>query len=427
MTTTATPDLLMCFYGDDFTGSTDAMESLAIAGVRTVLFTDVPTPEELTKYPGTRAFGVAGMTRAMPLNEMEKVLPPALTKLKAAGAPTMHYKVCSTFDSSPNVGSIGRVIELGLELFDIKFVPVFVAAPSLGRYCVFGNLFARSGPESEPFRLDRHPSMSRHPTTPMDEADLRRHLARQTDVPVELMDVLALERPEPGKSFDRLCVGEQRAVLIDGLYDRHLPVVGELLARHGNPENPLLVVGSSGVESALVEYWRRTGRIGSPPRFEPVGDAEAILVVCGSLSPVTGRQMESAAACGFVAIPFDARDPCDAATRALRRGASVIVHTRSARDGAGPREVLGTLTRHVMESAAPRRVLVAGGDTSGQIARALGIRSMEMIGELTRGAPLCRVTAAPGSPADGVEMCFKGGQIGGDDFFELVRMGTSHA
>src|SRR5438067_2807158 len=124
--------LLLSFYGDDFTGSTDAMESLARAGIRTVLFTGPPTPAQLARHPDLQAFGVAGMTRSMPPAEMERTLRPALASLKQAGAAIVHYKVCSTFDSSPTVGSIGRVIEIGLELFDIKFVPIVVGAPALG-------------------------------------------------------------------------------------------------------------------------------------------------------------------------------------------------------------------------------------------------------------------------------------------------------
>jgi len=78
--------------------------------------------------------------------------------------------------------------------------------------------------------------------------------------------------------------------------------------------------------------------------------------------------------------------------------------------------------RSVIEQTKLRRAIVAGGDTSGQVARALGIESMEMIAELTRGSPLCRA-AAPGSPADGIEITFKGGQIGKQDFFGLVQKG----
>src|SRR5918993_4859105 len=132
-------NLLLSFYGDDFTGSTDAMESLARGGVRTVLFTKPPTPQQLGKYDGLRAFGVAGMTRAMPPAEMERTLRPALAAMKSCGAPIVHYKVCSTFDSSPTVGSIGRAIDVGADVFDSRIVPVVVGAPSLRRYCVFGN------------------------------------------------------------------------------------------------------------------------------------------------------------------------------------------------------------------------------------------------------------------------------------------------
>src|SRR3954471_7531009 len=161
--------LLISFFGDDFTGSTDAMESLALAGIRTVLFTKPPAPKQLNQYHGIRAFGVAGTTRSMPPDQMEQTLRPAFTAMKQCGAPFVHYKVCSTFDSSPTIGSIGRAIDVGADVFESRFVPVVVGAPSLGRYCVFGNLFARCGEDALPYRLDRHPSMSRHPITPMDE------------------------------------------------------------------------------------------------------------------------------------------------------------------------------------------------------------------------------------------------------------------
>src|SRR6185437_5106540 len=100
--------------------------------------------------------------------------------LKALSAPLIHYKVCSTFDSSPETGSIGRAIEIGQDVFNSTVTPMVVGAPRLGRYCIFGNLFARSGLDSEVFRLERHPTMRTHPITPMCDSDLRRLLAMQT-------------------------------------------------------------------------------------------------------------------------------------------------------------------------------------------------------------------------------------------------------
>jgi 3-oxoisoapionate kinase len=137
--------LLMTFYGDDFTGSTDALEQLTLAGIRSALFIEPPTPEQLARFKNLQAVGVAGMTRSLAAADMERELRPALKALKALGAPHAHYKVCSTFDSSPKIGSIGRVVDIATDIFRATFVPLLVAAPALGRYSVFGTHFARFG------------------------------------------------------------------------------------------------------------------------------------------------------------------------------------------------------------------------------------------------------------------------------------------
>jgi uncharacterized protein YgbK (DUF1537 family) len=421
-------NLLISFYGDDFTGSTDAMESLARSGVRAELFTEPPTPAKLAQHEGIQAFGVAGTTRSMPPDELARTLRIALEALNASGAPIVHYKVCSTFDSSPAVGSIGRVIDVGMEVFAAKFVPVLVGAPPLGRHCVFGNLFARCGAESEPYRLDRHPSMSRHPTTPMNEADLRVHLSRQTARPIGLFDILKVEQPNAHELFQEFSA-QHPVGLIDLLYERQLATVGSLL---DSCDKPLFVVGSSGVESALCAHWQRIGKLAKPGPFDSPGSVGPILAICGSCSPVTAGQIEWAARNGFAEVPVDVQWTNDApaeidAIRALQQGRSVVIHTRGtsatgsiAADVLGPR--LGRIARTVLSEVRIRRMLVAGGDTSGQVAAALGIESLEMIAELTRGSPLCRASA-PGSSADGIEITFKGGQIGPQDFFGLVQRG----
>ena len=388
--------LLLSFYGDDFTGSTDALESLARRGVRTVLFTNPPAPQQLAKHEGLRAFGVAGTTRAMPPDEMERTLRPAFAAMKECGAPIVHYKVCSTFDSSATLGSIGRAIDIGADVFDSKVVPVVVGAPSLRRYCVFGNLFVRNAGDAEPIRIDRHPSMSRHPITPMNEADLRVHLAKQTGKTIGLIHVNLLR-----SGGGTLRSAGAQVVLIDLLDDDQLPIVGRLVAEGR------FVVGSSGIESALLAHWGF-----QLVKFPPVRYAGPILAVCGSCSPVSAGQIDWALSNGFA----DASGSPDDAVRALRVGRSAVIHTRSGR----PDALFGPRIRDIVEATKVRRMLVAGGDTSGQIARALGIESLEMVGELAPGAPLCRASA-PGSPADGIEITFKGGQIGTTNFFGMVE------
>ena len=156
--------LLLSFYGDDFTGSADAMEALSLNGVRSVLFLSPPSPELLReKFPDVEAVGLAGASRAMTPAQMEATLPAIFSQLQRLNARIFHYKICSTFDSSPQVGSIGKAFEIGQRIFASPFVPLLVGAPVLKRYCVFGNLFAMVGDET--FRLDRHPMMSRHPVT----------------------------------------------------------------------------------------------------------------------------------------------------------------------------------------------------------------------------------------------------------------------
>jgi uncharacterized protein YgbK (DUF1537 family) len=154
---------------------------------------------------------------------------------------------------------------------------------------------------------------------------------------------------------------------------------------------------------------------------------------------------------GFTELPLNARElaspktstaeikrATSAAAKQLRAGRGVIVHTT--RTGSDKRieaklkgntaKILGTALGEVLRGAiaqsAVRRICVAGGDTSSFAARALGIEALEMIAPLTPGAPLCRAHAT-GSPANRLEIVFKGGQVGTDDYFEIVRRGCSGA
>src|ERR1700736_5563081 len=99
---------LFCFYGDDFTGSTDALEALAANGVATVLFTDTPDDAMLAQFADYPAVGIAGESRSRNPAWMSEHLPPVFHSLRRLGARICQYKVCSTFDSSPQYGSIGR-------------------------------------------------------------------------------------------------------------------------------------------------------------------------------------------------------------------------------------------------------------------------------------------------------------------------------
>jgi uncharacterized protein YgbK (DUF1537 family) len=125
--------LQLAYYGDDFTGSTDALEYLSRAGLRTALFIAPPDATQLAAMPGLQAVGVAGLTRALAPAAMKAVLRPTFEALRALGPRHVHYKVCSTFDSSPEIGSIGCAMAVGRDVFGGAFVPLLVGAPALGR------------------------------------------------------------------------------------------------------------------------------------------------------------------------------------------------------------------------------------------------------------------------------------------------------
>ncbi len=438
--------LLLTFYGDDFTGSTDALEQLTLAGIRTLLFVTPPTPAQIKNFPGLQVVGVAGKTRSLGPKAMEREFKPALLALKKLGARHVHYKICSTFDSSPTIGNLGCVMDLATKIFTVKFIPLLVAAPALGRYTIFGNHFARYGIGSTGaiHRLDQHPSISKHPVTPMTEADLRLHLGKQTKKKIALFDVLKLALPEKERcdAFQKLIAEKPEVILFDALTEAHLGLIGKLLEGCASENRPLFSVGSSGIEMALAAQWK------SAP-LAPAGAAtvKQILVGSGSCSPVTSAQIAWALKNGFAEVALDAgklvskKSSAQEILRAtmvavnfLKAGRSVIVHTT--KNGSENRVVeklksdtakilgaaLGKVLRGALAQSAVRRVCVAGGDTSSYAAKALGIEALEMIAPLTPGAPLCRALA-PKSSADNCEIIFKGGQVGAEKYFEIVKRG----
>ncbi|MEY4916295.1 MAG: hypothetical protein RL616_208 [Verrucomicrobiota bacterium] len=460
--------LLLTFYGDDFTGSTDALEQLTLAGIRTALFITPPTPAQLKKFPGLQAIGVAGKTRSLAPDALERELKPTLLALKKLGAHHVHYKVCSTFDSSPTIGSIGRVMDLAAKIFPAQFIPLLVAAPALGRYTIFGNHFARYGIGSSGaiHRLDQHPSISKHPVTPMTEADLRKHLARQTEKKIALFDILQLALPEKKSrdALEKLLAEKPDVILFDALTAEHLAHIGGLLDGFANAKRPLFSVGSSGIETALAAHFNdRSSRREEALTKSAIGNRQSafdlslltsaatnqILIGSGSCSPVTSGQIAWALKHGFAEVALDAaalaggkksaneiKRAANVAAAWLNAGRSVIVH--STRTGAGEKiaaklksdtaKILGTALGKVLRGALAQskvcRVCIAGGDTSSFAARALAIEALEMIAPLTPGAPLCRAFA-PGSPVDNCEIVFKGGQVGAENYFETVKNGKT--
>jgi 3-oxoisoapionate kinase len=423
--------ILFAFYGDDFTGSTDALEFICRAGAKAVLFIEPPTAEQLKQYPDLDAYGVAGKTRSLPPEEMERILIPAFEQMKATGAKHVHYKVCSTFDSSPTVGSIGKAIDCGAKVFGGKTIPVLGGMPALGRFCVFGNLFAKmgTGSEGEIYRLDRHPSMSKHPVTPADESDLRLHLGKQTNKRIGLIDIIELK-----KSAEEIICDEE-VVLIDALNEAHLLKAAEWMETL--KEELLFSVGGSSVEMALGKYWNETKKLVSVDEWPHPGKADPLLIVSGSCSPVTALQIALAKATGFEEVIIDAVKICtgdvidevliNKINELLRQQKNVIVHTGEKQPQNLSSEklgrALGAIAKAAAENAVIKRIVIAGGDTSSYAARAMEIEAVEMIAPIVSGAPLCKAISK-NKTINGLEVNFKGGQVGTENYFEVMLNGA---
>ena len=462
----ATP-LRLAFYGDDFTGSTDALEVLAFAGLRCALFLNVPSADTLRDLGPFDAIGVAGASRSLSPAEMNAQLPAVLSARAALPVPLVHYKVCSTFDSSGTVGSIGRVMDLARAAFGPAIIPIIAATPALGRYCIFGNLYARSATDGRVHRIDRHPIMSTHPVTPMTEADLVRHLGGQTAQPIAGLHLPIFSQTAQARDieFDRLTRDTGGALLFDGAEPAHLTEAGRQLERLcAERTRPLFSVGSSGLEYALTQWWAQCGTIKPPvagafDRFAPV---RQVLAISGSASALSAQQIEAALAAGFVDIPVDAcalvaasdwAQQLDLLTlrtvTALHAGRSVMMHTARGNSdrripallealvarGIEPGQAqleggrllgqrLGHVADRVLRAVPLQRLLLSGGDTSSLITQQLAPQALQVAARLAPGAPLCRVLSQASHLAS-LQIALKGGQMGGPDYFVKALQGTT--
>lgn len=443
---------LVAWYGDDFTGAAATMEAMTFGGLPAAVFLDPPTKEQLARFPGLRGIGIAGTSRAETPQWMRLNLPKQFLALAATGAPLLQYKICSTLDSSPQLGSIGTAMEVAREVIGSRFFPVLPAAPNMGRYQAFGTLFATA--PGGVFRLDRHPVMSRHPVTPMGEADVSRHLSGQTDVPFFNLTLDALQSDDTSQFAQWRGQGGQAGlgVTLDALFMDDLLKIGRLVWEARGKD--VLCIASQGLQYGLLAYWRAEGLLPSMPAAQSAGDAGPIAVVSGSVSPITHMQISHAEAEGFRVIPVDpaglvtqAEDVLAAAAAAaikvINAGGNVIFCTARGPDDpavarftawaetrATPRaallraigEGLGDILRRVVRATGLRRAVISGGDTSGHAAQRLGIFALTALAPTIPGAGLCLVHSDDPT-IDGLQLALKGGQMGTEDYFSWIRQG----
>ena len=434
---------LFGWYGDDFTGATDTLAVLAQAGLRSMLFMGVPSPEALAAAGPLDAVGIAGAARAMAPDAMRAELAPVGAFFQTLAPAVLHYKVCSTFDSAPQVGNIACAIQTLHPFVDNRWVPIVGGQPSLGRYCAFSNLFAAAGTGGPVHRIDRHPTMRQHPVTPMAEADLRLHLGAQGLEGITALHYPAYQHtPEALDATLLALLGDQHTLqptLLDLSEGSQLATVGRLLWQQAQ-QTRLLAVGSSAVAQALVAHWERPAQTDATPLARATAP---VFAWAGSLSPLTAAQVQGAHSYQRVAVDAQ-RLASDGAYRQatqahilaqLRAGHHVLAYTAPS-DGQQVATVASTavaqasaaLVAEVVQAQSThgpplRRIGIAGGDTSSHAVQALQLWGLSYQSTLCPGVTLSRAHS-PDPARDGLELMLKGGQMGGVDLLERLLGGV---
>lgn len=437
--------LLAAFYGDDFTGSSENLAQFRRHGLRCRLYFSAERPDEIVAAADSLdVVGFAGAARALPPEEMEAELAPAFDVMQRLAPMVMQYKICSTFDSAPHVGSFGHVMAMARRRWPGCAIPVFAASPGFGRYTAFATHFTRVADDI--CRLDRNPSMASHPATPMDEADLRRHLAKQTSLPAGAIMLTDYAVADGGAARMRELLAEDGYIVMDGVTERDVEHVARLVAGVA-AERPTFAVAAQGLAQGLGriagELLPGADRAPVPTTFPAV---ERLLVLSGSCATETRRQLDALEGAGWAMVPLppdEAVESPGAATErvagavltALAEGRDVAVATSRASADVSRRYtadrvaratggVYAEVARQARARAGLSRVAFAGGDTSSYAMRRIGARALEIaVFDQDRHGHVCRLLAD--DPAvDGLEVILKGGQVAGDDFFLRARAGT---
>lgn len=407
---------------DDFTGATDLANNLVRAGMRVVQLIDVPAGDlDPDRAADADAVVIALKSRTVPATEAVESSLRALTWLRSAGAEQIYFKYCSTFDSTP-AGNIGPVTEALMDALGTDFTVATPAFPDNGRTVFKGHLFVGDV-------LLGESSMRHHPLTPMTDSNLVSVLAAQTGRPVGLIDHTAVAA---GPAAIRARIAELRAegvgaAVVDAVSNDDLLRLGAAVK-----DLPLVTAGS-GLAIGLPANWG----------FEPSADAARLppagghaAVVAGSVSAATNDQVRAFRGTGgpaFGVDPLRVAAGEDVVAEALAFAGEhladgpVLVHStespeavRAVQDRLGAaaagelvERTLARVARGLVDRGV-RRLVVAGGETSGAVVRELGLTGLRIGPQIDPGVPWC---AAPLPDGGTLHIALKSGNFGGPDFF----------
>jgi len=413
--------LILGCIADDLTGATDLANALARRGMAVVQTIGVPDAGDA--MPEAEAVVVALKSRTNPAAEAVAMSLAACRWLRTAGARQFYFKYCSTFDSTDE-GNIGPVADALSQELDAGISIVCPAFPETGRTIYLGHLFVGR-------QLLSDSPMRNHPLTPMRDANLVRVLARQTRAAVDLIPVTTVRQGATAVSaaLDALNRKLVRYAVADAVEDEDLLTLGAACAEMR------LVTGGSGMAIGLPGNYRRSGLIPMRNTVDPLPSVGGLgAVLAGSASQATLGQVAAMRArypslalnplkiaenaAGAVAQALDFAGANLAAGPVLIYASAPPDKVAAAQKALG-RERAGALIEDALAkiaaglvAAGVRRLVVAGGETSGAVVQGLGVKALRIGPQIDPGVP---ATLALGGPP--LALALKSGNFGAEDFF----------
>jgi 3-dehydrotetronate 4-kinase len=414
--------MLLGCIADDLTGATDLSLMLSREGLRTVQTTGLP--QNNLDLGDIDAIVVALKSRTIAAADAVAQSLAAADWLIAAGAMRLFFKYCSTFDSTDR-GNIGPVAAALLERLAAPFTIACPAFPATGRSIYQGHLFVNGVPLNESGMRD-------HPLTPMRDSDLRRVLQRQSALKVGHVAYADVEAGADAiaNAFKRERNSGHSIAIVDALNDSHLRAIGRAAA------GLALVTGGSGIAIGLPAAYRDAGLIEAltpPPKAIAAPHGRAV-ILAGSCSQATRGQVDVAIKAGAAHFRLDpiaiaegrltprhviawlAEQP--APSTPLVYSSDDPERVRAAQEQLG-RDRAGQLVEDLIAAVAAAlpaqgfsRILVAGGETSGAVVNALGVKALSIGPEIDPGVPWTRSLSGPD-----VALALKSGNFGTPDFF----------
>ncbi|HJU49735.1 MAG TPA: 3-oxo-tetronate kinase [Pseudogulbenkiania sp.] len=408
--------MILGVIADDFTGATDVASMLVRAGLTTVQVIGVPDGPA----PEADAVVVALKSRTNPAQEAVRDSLTALDWLKAGGARQFYFKYCSTFDSTAE-GNIGPVTEALMQALGTDFTIACPAFPENGRTLFRGHLFVGD-------QLLSDSGMRHHPLTPMTDANLVNVLQAQLQGRAGLVryDTVAQGATAVQARFAQLRGEGMTCAVVDAISNDDLRTIAAACA-----ELPLLTAGS-GVALGLPEVYAARGWVTPDAHaadLPAVGGAATVL--SGSCSQATNGQVQHWIDAGRPALRIDPRElaagrplAAEALSWVLAQAEPALVYATSRpedvravqaelgveRAGQLVEQCLAQIAHGLAENGV-RRLVVAGGETSGAVVQALGVTQLRIGAAIDPGVPWTQVEGRP------LLLALKSGNFGTVDFF----------